>query len=55
MPTQKRLYIRVIPDKYLPALKEYKNRGEDRSITRKFVLNYFYEFLIDNVIPPTIQ
>jgi ethanolaminephosphotransferase len=50
----KRLYIPVIAEKDLIALKSYKNKGEDRSLLRKYVLNHFYEYIVNKIFPPTL-
>ncbi|KAL0481934.1 ethanolaminephosphotransferase [Acrasis kona] len=44
----------VIPSKYMKALKKYRAEGDDLSITRKYILNHFYEWLMRNVVPISI-
>jgi hypothetical protein len=50
----KRLYIPVVREKDLDALKKYQNKGEDRSLLRKYVLNYLYEFITNKIFPTTL-
>jgi hypothetical protein len=50
----KRLYIPVIHENDLLALKKYKNRGEDRSWLRKYVLTHLYDLIVNRLFPPTL-
>ncbi|KAL0476350.1 ethanolaminephosphotransferase [Acrasis kona] len=50
----KRLYTPVINEEDLPLLKQYKNKGEDRSLLRKYVLTILYDFIVERLFPATL-